>query len=250
MKKNKLLLIALSLLCLNTIKGQITTEDVLDHIGASIDLRTAHYSNGIVVTDEVYTASDIHFKTKNNAFRVGMWGGFSINGDFTEFDYYVSYTTGGFTFSVWDIYDFSPDRPYNNRQAFNYKARETGHFVEASVDYQMPKKFPLKVHYSTIVYGRDRDALNKKNVYTSVIRLEYPVIDVDGFKLDASIGGVYAYRSRQTLYSKTGGITDIRLRLSKDIKIGNYKLPIYIVPLWNPQANLVHVQVGVTLFSL
>lgn len=250
MKTFKLVPILFLLFSISSARGQIKNEDVLDYIGASVDVRTAHYSNGIVVTSEVNVASDLHFKTKNNAFKAGMWGAFGINGNFTEFDYYVSYAVKNFTFAVWDVYDFSPGRPYNNRQAFNYKARETGHFLEASVDYLMSKKFPLKLHYSTVVYGRDRDKLNEKNVYTSVVRLEYPVIDIDGFRLDASIAGVFAYGSRSTLYSKTGGITDIRLRFSKDLKLGNYKLPIYIVPLWNPQANLVHVQVGVTLFSL
>lgn len=250
MKKITLLSLLLILSGITSLRCQIKNKDVLEHIGGSVNILTTHYSNGAIVTDEPYVATDLYYKTKNNALKAGIWGAYSVNGDFTEFDYYVSYALKGFTFALWDVYNFSPDATYNNRQAFNYIAAETGHFVEASIAYQMPKKFPLKLYYSTVVYGRDRDRLNKKNIYTSVARLEYPIIDVDGFKLEAIVAGVFAWRSRSTLYSETSGITDIRLRLSKDVMLGSYKLPIYIVPLWNPQANLVHIQVGITLFSL
>ncbi len=53
-------------------------------------------------------------------------GGAGVTGAFKEFDYFFSITKAGFTLAVWDIYNFSPDAPYNNSQVFNYVADETG----------------------------------------------------------------------------------------------------------------------------
>lgn len=223
---------------------------VKDHIGGSIELSSMHLWRGQEVSDEVNLVTDVYFKTKGDAFRAGLWGGAGVNGNYKEFDYYASYTVKGLTFAVWDIYNFSPDATYNNRQAFNYKARETGHFIDVSVAYQMPKSFPLKIYYSTIVFGRDRGPLNDNNKYSTFIQLDYPLLSYEGFSLNTSVAGAFSYKTKANFYGDTGGIVDIRLRLAKDITIAGYKLPIYVMPMWNPQASKMNMQFGVTLFSL
>lgn len=231
----------------------------LDYIGGSVDVRSMHLWRGLEVSDEAYLATDVHFKTKDDAFRFGLWGGAGFNGNFKEFDYYTSYSVKGLTFAFWDVYNFSPDATYNNKEAFNYKARETGHYFDLSVAYQFQKKFPLRIFWSTLIFGRDRGPLNEKNRYSTFIELDYPVIDTNGFRLDASIGGAFAldqgkdadgHTSRANFYGKTAGIVDIRLRLQKDFHIAGYKLPVYVMPMWNPQGDNMNMQFGVTLFSL
>lgn len=227
-----------------------TKSQALDYIGGTVDVRTMHLWRGIEVSDEVNVATDLHFKTKNNTFKLGLWGGAGVNGNFKEFDYYTSYTIEGLTIALWDVYNFSPGATYNNRQAFNYKASETGHYIDAMLSYRISDKFPLKIFYSTIVFGRDRGPLNDGNKYSTYIELEYPVIAEKGLRLDAAIGGAFSYKTKVNFYGNTAGIVDIHLRLVKDVYIAGYRLPIYIMPMWNPQGNNVNMQFGITLFSL
>ena len=253
------ILFFIGVLCVKAQEDELDLSPVLDYIGGSVDVRSMHLWRGLEVSDAAYIATDVHFKTKNDAFKFGLWGGAGFNGNFREFDYYTSYTIKGLTFAFWDVYNFSPDATYNNKEAFNYKARETGHYFDLSVAYQFQKKFPLKIFWSTLIFGRDRGPLNEKNRYSTFVQLDYPVIKAKGLTLDASIAGAFALdqgkdaegkTSRATFYGKTAGIVDIHLRLQKDFHIAGYKLPIYIMPMWNPQGNNMNMQVGATLFSL
>lgn len=234
-------------------------SSALDYIGGTIDVRTMHLWRGIEVSDEVNLAADVYFKTKKENFKIGIWGGAGVNGNFKELDYYLSYALKGFTFSLWDVYNFSPHATYNNKEAFNYKAHETGHYVDLSVSYQFSQKLPLRIFWSTLIFGRDRGPLNEKNRYSTFVQLSYPIIDTKGFHLSASIAGAFALdqgkdslgiTSRANFYGKTAGIVDINLRLQKDFYIAGYKLPVYVMPMWNPQGNNMNLQFGVTLFSL
>lgn len=123
-------------------------------------LETTHIWRGLEVSKGLTLDNEVAISDNNNHFRFGLWGGMQINGDYKEFDYYVSYTNGGFSASVWDIYNFS-DGIYANDKAyriFNYNSRNTGHFIDATVSYNFGEKFPLTLSWSTILAGRDRGA--------------------------------------------------------------------------------------------
>ncbi|MBK5721905.1 hypothetical protein JGH11_13580 [Dysgonomonas sp. Marseille-P4677] len=229
-----------------------------NYIGGSIQLKNMHLWRGIEVSDEVSAITDIHFKTKNDAFRAGLWGGVGVNGKFKEFDYYASFKHSGFEISLWDIYNFSTGATYNNKEAFNYKARETGHFIDLRLSHRLQGSFPLKIFWATLLYGRDRDALNKKNRYSSYIELEYPIISHEGYTLDAGIGGAFALvkgrdlngvKTKAHFYGDEPNIVDIHLRFSKTFKLGDYKLPVVIMPMWNPEKDYMNMEISLELLS-
>ncbi len=56
-------------------------------------------------------------------------GGTDFTGDYKEFDYYVSYSVAGFTFAVWDIFNYSPELPFS-KDIFNYNKYSTSHFLD------------------------------------------------------------------------------------------------------------------------
>lgn len=254
MKNYKFIILASLFLFASSLQAQEAkdsqTNSILDNIGGSVEVRSKHLWRGLEVSEEANLATDLHFKTKDGSFKLGLWGGMGFTGKFKEFDYYASYSVAGLTFAVWDIYNFSPGATYNNDQAFNYKASETGHFIDASVAYQLQGRFPLKLYYSTIIFGRDRGPLNDGNKYSTFVQLEYPLINQNGLTLDASVAGAFSYKTKAHFYGKTGGIVDIRLRLAKDFMIAGYKLPVYVMPMWNPQGDNVNFQIGATLFTL
>ncbi len=229
-----------------------------DYIGGEIQLKTMHLWRGIEVSKEISAITDIYFKTKNDKFRAGLWGGMGVNGDFKEFDYYLSFKHKGFEVSLWDIYNFSPGADYNNKEAFNYKARETGHFLDLRLSYQFQKSFPLKIFWATLVYGRDRDALNEKNRYSSYVELEYPIFTQGGYTLEAGVGGAFALvkgknkdgeKTNAHFFGDDPNVVDIHLRLSKTFKIGNYKLPVSVMPMWNPEKDYMNMEVALKLLS-
>ncbi|MFP3693411.1 hypothetical protein SB784_35650, partial [Burkholderia sp. SIMBA_048] len=76
---------------------------------------------------------------------------------------------------LWDIYNFSPNANYNNKEFFNYNARETGRFWDLRSFYTISEKVPLTLSWNTVVFGRDRDQDNTQNKYSSFVSAEYPV---------------------------------------------------------------------------
>ena len=87
-------------------------------------LETTHLWRGLEVSKGLTFDNEFSLSDNNNHFRVGLWGGMQINGDYKEFDYYVNFNHSGFNLAVWDIYNFSdglaPEGSdwYKIRQAF------------------------------------------------------------------------------------------------------------------------------------
>lgn len=234
------------------------TEADYQPIEGSVQLKNMHLWRGQEVTDEVTLGTDIYFTNTKKNFKFGLWGGAGINGNFKEIDYYVSYKTGGFTFALWDIYNFSPGAAYNNRQVFNYSARETGHFVDLSVLYQLPEKLPLKVYWATVIFGRDRGPMNERNRYSTFVELTYPILRHQTVDLNAGIGGAFALSRGKDIagkktdahfYGKSEGIVSLSLTAMKTIDLCGYKLPVSATAMWNPEKNYANIQVALNLLS-
>lgn len=263
MKNLRSILLLITILIVATLSANTQNENdnkdpFLDYIGGNIQVKNMHLWRGLEVSEEISVTTDVYFKTKNDIFRVGLWGGMGINGNFKEFDYYAMFKHSGFEVSVWDIYNFSPSATYNNKEAFNYKARETGHFVDLRLSYRFQKSFPLKLFWATVLYGRDRDALNEKNRYSSYFELEYPIFSQSGYTLDIGVGGALALskgrdingaKSKAHFYGDRPNVVDIHLRLSKTFKLGNYKLPVSIMPMWNPEKEYMNMEISLGLVS-
>lgn len=256
--KRLLLLIILTTVTHSVCAQTKKRSSVSDYFGADICLKTMHLWRGIEVSDEISTLADIYFKTKNEVFKAGIWSGVGVNGGFKEFDYYVAFKHSGFEASLWDIYNFSPGASYNNKEAFNYKAKETGRFLDLRLSYRFQESFPLKIFWATLLYGRDRDALNEKNRYSSYLELEYPICSKNGFKLEAGIGGAMPLvkgkdlngeKTNAHFYGEDPNIVDIHLRLSKTFKFGSYSLPVSLMPMWNPEKEYVNMEVSLQLLS-
>ena len=55
-----------------------------------------HFWRGYRVTSVVMSSLDLNFKTENQYFKAGIWGGGGFDGQYREFDYNV-----GFKYSKW-----------------------------------------------------------------------------------------------------------------------------------------------------
>ena len=135
-----------------------------------------HLWRGIEVSDGLVMTSSLSVHDRGEHIRFGLWGGTNTSGDYKEFNQFLELRWKRFKLAFWDTYNFSPGATYNNREFFNYSAATTGRFLDAIVSYQCGASFPLRLQASTILFGRDRDAENRKNRYSSYVYAEYPLL--------------------------------------------------------------------------
>lgn len=227
-------------------------------IDMSFVFKTSHLWRGLDSSPSPLFCTDLSIADKNKMFRVGFWNGLGTNGVFKEFNNYFSFSKSGFTFEFWDIYNFSTDAKHNNKEFFNYKAKETGRFWDTFVRYRLPGKLPFQFTWSTIIFGRDRGPLNEYNRYSTYVEIEYPIYRSNIVNLDLGIGGAFALRKGKNeegkktnahFYGSSAGVTNVSLKATTEVEILNYGIPVSAYFMWNPEGNNANVQVAFTLFS-
>lgn len=272
MKKNSLIITLLLITSLSwNAKAQVELKEKEIPVDVAIELKNAHIWRGLDVTHNFLIDGDARLTDKSKTFALGIWGATSFTKDFREFDYYVGFYKKGFSVEVWDVFNFSEQNAYNPitnpggynvDKAFDYSAHGTGHFVDVRLAYQFPKSFPLKLGWSTIVYGRDRARFTdittnreyfSKSRYSTFVEASYPILKGNIVDVNVGIAGAFALKSAKIngekvkghFYGESGGIVDINLTVTKDLQLGkNYNLPISLMAVWNPEANKTYLQMA------
>ena len=220
----------------------------------SADLQNNHLWRGQEVADGCVLLTDLNYTFADGHVSVGLWGGTNTQATYKEFNHYVAVRGAGFELSAWDTYNFSPGAAYNNRQYFNYSAHSTGRFLNCTLNYRFQKEcFPLLLSWSTIMFGRDRSADNKSQKYSTFVYAEYPVYKRDGWRVDVGAGGAFALHKageEAHFYGNTPGVVHTELRVSHDLRIGSYTIPIHATGLWNPQTQKAYFQLGARILHL
>jgi len=220
-------------------------------IHSSLQLRNNHLWRGIeVATGLVYTG-DIQVAYKN--VYGGFWAGGNTSGSYKEFNNFVGYKNKRLQVELWDIYNFSPDATYNNTEFFNYKAHETGRFLDFRSYYTLSDKLPLTLSWNTVLFGRDRDQANTQNKYSSFVSADYPILKKEGITIQGRIGYSFALRQtdseRRNFFSRKAGINEISLMLGRDLKIADYKIPLGLWGMWNPIDDRAALQFSFQVYS-
>jgi hypothetical protein len=211
-----------------------------------------HLWRGIEVSDGLVLTTEVSVSDRSERFRLGLWGGTNATGTYKEFNHYFTYTYQNFSLSFWDTYNFSPGAVYNNREYFNYRARETGRFLDGIVSYGFSGKIPLRLTWSTILFGRDRDVENTANKYSTFCYAEYSVYRSDVWSVDGGIGGAFALNGvggSSHFYGDRPGIVHITVRVSRTLRLGGWSLPVFTCGMWNPLGDRGFLQFGAQLFS-
>ncbi len=201
--------------------------------------RGEEVASGFVMTTEFYVADS------KDKFRVGFWGGANCTGQYKEFNYWASYTARNLYLAVADTYNFSTYATYNNEEFFNYIPSQTGRFLDAKIKYSIGKKSPVLLSWSTVVFGRDRDASNSYNRYSTFCSVEYPIYKKDDWRVDTRVGAAFALNNidnSANFYGDKGGIVEASLKVSNKIRIGKYEIPVSLLMMWNPQSNHGYMQ--------
>ena len=223
-------------------------------IHLTADLQNNHLWRGMEVADGCVLLTDLGYTFLDGHATLGLWGGTNTEGSYKEFNHYVTIRGGGFEFCAMDTYNFSPGATYNNRQYFNYSAHETGRFLNCTLNYRFQEpRFPLLLSWSTIMFGRDRSADNTSQKYSTFVYAEYPIYRKEKWTVDAGVGAAFAMNKageKQNFYGNTSGIVHAQLKVSHDLKIGSYTIPVHAMGLWNPQSQKAYFQIGAQIIHL
>jgi len=240
MKLNKIK-IALLALILTIFASDLSAQGRFD---VGLDLKNMHYWRGLRVSDGFVAGPTVGYF--NGGFAILSWGGMSLDGDFLEVTNIISYTTGGFTVALADIFNFSG---LANPQYFNYNADETNHIIDLSVSYNFGENVPLRFMLATIIYGNDRDAMGN-NRYSTYFEVGLP-FQREGFTVEpyVALGLALSGDATNTLYGdRSFDMVNLGLAVSRNVKLGNFNLPVTTRLATNPSLNQASVEVAMKIF--
>lgn len=230
----------------------VAQENKYKPIDLNLQVKTMHLWRGYRVTDAAMTAATLSYKSKDGKFQAGFWGGYSFNGEYTEFDNFVSYSTDGFTVAVWDINNFSS---YPDAEFFDY-SHEGSRFVDVTLAYQLQNdKFPAKLSVSTIVAGRDfyTDTNgDTKSRYSTYVEANVPVYKKDDQRLNFGVAGAFALANGDDMdahfYGSEANLVNVYLQYSKNITVLKHTMPVSAYAMYNPELKIGGLQFAINLF--
>lgn len=203
-------------------------------INVSAAVKNQHYWRGYGVATSPLMTSMVSVITRSG-FEIGTWNGFGLDGGFKDVDTYVSYSKGGFSVSLWDVYNFSdydissksfPYGNYGNTDFFDYSGKGR-HFIDASIGYSVPKT-KLNFFLATIIAGRDVNA-NGKSAYSTYFKTAYGLKAGDvsitpytsvGFALN-SVNGENFWKWTSNASKSNFNFSEVGINFSKPIKISD-----------------------------
>lgn len=230
-----------------------SAQKVEQYIDFELNLANNHLWRGIEVSDGLVTTSSIAVHDKHQHLRFGLWGGTNTQGNYKEFNYFAEFKHKEWKLALWDTYNFSPGADYNNKEFFNYSARTTGRFLDATLSHQGGARFPLSLSWSTILFGRDRNADNTANKYSTFIYASYPLFEDNVWRFDVGCGGTFALNrggDDATFYSAHTGIIHVQLQATRQLRITDrFTLPVHVMMVWNPECDRAFFQIGTQLLK-
>ncbi|MDO5607122.1 MAG: hypothetical protein Q4G08_01580 [Capnocytophaga sp.] len=220
-------------------------------IDLNLQVKTMHLWRGYRVTDAALSAATLAYTSPDGHWKAGFWGGYSFNGQYTEFDNFVEYSNKGFYVGLWDINNFSD---YPNAKFFSYK-HNGSRFVDLTLAYQLQnEKFPLRLSVSTILFGRDFYTENNdtKSRYSTYIDLSSRVWRQGSSQLTAGVAGAFALRNGDDMtahfYGEKANLVNVYLQYSKNITVLNHTMPVSALAMYNPERQIGGLQFAINLF--
>lgn len=237
--------------------GSAQTTEKPNLFEFNLEFKNMHYWRGYAVSKSPVLAPSVYYQSPNGNWKMGFWGGMSFDGSYREFDYFISYQKGGFSASLWDIYNFSVPE-IQGKGYFDYNNQTTGRFIDLTLAYDFSAVFPFSISTSTILHGRDSapmpselDPFRRRGVlrYTSYIEGTYTFVKNDKYTLSGFVGGSVALSGAETtFYTSQNAINFVGFTYSKVLDLGGYMLPVRATPAWNPDAGHAFMEIAISFF--
>ncbi|MDO7171692.1 hypothetical protein [Mariniflexile sp. AS56] len=244
------------------------TDDDYKAFTAGAHLKNMHTWHGFVVHPGAVFATNLEFNSRDKKFTFGVWGGASL----TSVDV-VNKNTGDYVganykeFSIYTVYRFSDKFfaeavSHNNYTGveergdklhyWSYDKTQGYNFVDLNFGYMVTDNTLL--YLATILAGGsgDYEVQNDgsfKDSWTHYLEIKSKVWEKDDYKLSLFAGGAWSFTTDKTFYTEgAGNLINVGASLSKNVHIGNYKMPVEVTAMWNPEKEKTVLQLDLTIF--
>ena len=205
------------------------------HLG--IDLQTKYIWRGMeMMTSDAAPVLFPQINFQSKGFYAYVMGGYAVNGKYSEVDFGVSYTYKWLTVGVNDYYYPTTTTP--DDQYFNYKARETGHWLEAVITIA-PENIPAYLLISNYFAGADKN-WEDKQAYSTYAELGGHYDFLDYHQLALAFGAAFN-KSCYNGYNHNFSVCNIELKYTYNLSIKNFALPLSVAYIINPVYEKSHV---------
>ena len=201
---------------------------------ASLELTSKYMWRGIE-----YGTSPVIFPTLGYArggFYAYAMGGYATNGSHQEVDLGISYTLADVTVSLNDYYYPTAVGAYD--RYFNFRSEETGHWVEASLNYA-PEKLPFWILLSSYIAGADKNP-DSKQAYSSYAEIGFHFDFIKDNQLAVAMGAALN-KSFYNDFTRGFSICNILAKYTYNAQIGDFALPLSVSYIINPIKNKSYV---------
>lgn len=196
-------------------------------VSLSLELTSKYMWRGIE-----YGTSPVVFPALGYAcggFSAYAMGGYATNGSHQEVDLGLSYTWKDFTLAFNDYY--YPTAVGADDRYFNFKSRETGHWMEATLGWA-PEKLPVWVLLSTYIGGADKNPDGKQACSSYAEIGGYYDFTADD-RLSLAVGSSLN-TSFYTDYACGMSLVNIDLKYAHTLHAGALDIPLSVSWIVNP----------------
>lgn len=263
MKKSILIISSIISVCL--LHAQVP-DSIKKHtsIDLSVVIKNQHYWRGFTAGPAPLITAQIAITGAKSGFEFGAWNGNAFDGGYKEADLYASWTKKGFTFALWDIYNYSDYSNalgsfqfgnYGNKNYFDF-SKNSRHFIDASIAYDIPKT-ALNVYFASVIAGRDRNTTDGTCRYSSYFKTSYGFKTKEGISIEPYVSYGFAFNSKDggtfwqwtTNATSVSGFNEIGINLKKAVKISNtFSVTTFVGMVASPVNKTVNGVFGITLF--
>ncbi len=205
------------------------------HVG--VDLQTKYIWRGMeMMTEDAAPVIFPCLNYSNKGFYAYAMGGYAINGKYSEVDLGLNYTYKWLTIGINDYYYPTLDTPED--QYFNFKSRETGHWLEAVLTIA-PETVPIHFVLSNYFAGADKK-VDGKQAYSTYAELGGHYEFLNDHRLGLNTGVAFN-KSCYNGYAHSFGVCNIELKYTYRLAMKNFTLPLSVAYIVNPVYEKSHV---------
>jgi hypothetical protein len=250
-------ILLLAFLCIYPLKGYSQNKK----LELGVNLETSHVIEGQIISDMPTLEGFVRYNI-TPSFALTCEGRAAIaekkGSHYKEVLWSFAYAKPRIYLGLYSVYNYALD-PEGNY--FDFSKKGTNHFIEIVTLGKPFKNSLFTVNYNVYVLGkfdlRIDEEKKSHQQYASYLEFSYP-FSVEGIGINTFFGSSFALNGAEGHYTAlTPGhsgshfnsfrVVNIGATFSKDVKIGNYKIPISVTPNFNPSGEYVHVQVKVKL---
>lgn len=220
--------------------GQENNDDLFKNLDINVNVKNMHTWHGFVVTPGAMVAGSIDVGFFREKFIIGIWGGSSFNGDYTELSYYLNYKLG--SKSTVSLISHNNYSGLENPNIFSWNKYRSTNFLDIVVETSVSEQFPLNIYFSTILLGQGGDYEidvegRLKDSYSNYLELRYPVFENNKLKVSLFVGGAFSFFTEKTFYSEQPNLVNLGFQAQRILSIFNYSQPLKAKAFWNPESE-------------